>query len=53
VYLTEGRRIAVYGANDKSLTVYEAFEDSDQFWPRLVADVGDALGETPPAYLTI
>ena len=53
MYLTDGRRIAVYGANDKSLTVYEAFEDSDQFWPRLVADVGDALGETPPAYLTI
>ena len=53
MYLTEGRRIAVYGANDKSLTVYEAFEDSDQFWPRLVADVGDALGETPPAYLNI
>ena len=53
MYLTEGRRIAVYGANDKSLTVYEAFDDSDQFWPRLVADVGDALGETPPAYLTI
>jgi hypothetical protein len=35
VYLTEGRRIAVYGANDESLTAYETFEDSDQF--RLVS----------------
>jgi hypothetical protein len=46
VYLTEGRRVAVYGANDESLTVYETFEDSDEFGPRFVADVGDALGET-------
>jgi hypothetical protein len=46
VYLTEGRRIAVYGANDEPLTVYETFEGSDQFGLRLVADVGDTLGET-------
>jgi hypothetical protein len=40
VYLTEGRRIAVYGANDEPLTVFETFEGSDQFGLFLVADVG-------------